>query len=282
MKPARGKATWLSPVLEAAPMYRYKSLLWLHSSSLVLWEQLRWCSDRQRVAQHLLFPIHPSWRATQTAQRSRAHAVLHRAGEGQARRGDVYIQLDLLHTGMKVSMKKSKIPFWNIDADFTGLASWWQIWSCMIQAGPDGVCCWTASRWRPGDRPALGDHWWLWRWMLRPGGNLIPAIKDRMVGWCSTCTHPIAETALRDLVTLQQRNRARGNVCWSGRIPPLHKGIFSHKGSTEGAAAKHTQPLHYPGWKQHIHLHSSPPCAWVSPKGHEGHLRWSNISSAVC
>lgn len=48
----------------------------------------------------------------------------HRAGEGQARRGDVYIQVDLLHTGMKVSVKKSKIPFWNINADFTRLASW--------------------------------------------------------------------------------------------------------------------------------------------------------------
>lgn len=84
-------------------------------------------------------PINPSQRkATQIAQKSKTAIGLHQGGQcqckvasrqdrgKQVRHRDVDIQVDLLHTGMKISVKKKKNKqlFGNIVDGFTGLASW--------------------------------------------------------------------------------------------------------------------------------------------------------------
>lgn len=91
-------------------------------------------SDHPKAVPHLL-PINPSQRKghLNSSEEQNMHC-LHRGSPcqnkvpsrqdrgKQVRHRDVDIQVNLLHTGMKVSIKK--IPLGNIDAGFTGLASW--------------------------------------------------------------------------------------------------------------------------------------------------------------
>lgn len=120
----RDRATWFGPVLKSqVPCLETDHFSWSHCIHSPPGSSCDDCSDHQKAVTCQL-PVNPSQRAALQGGSPPLCKAPSRQDRGrQARHRDGYIQVDLLHTGMKVSMKK-KISFWNINADFTGSASW--------------------------------------------------------------------------------------------------------------------------------------------------------------